>query len=155
MVHHVVRRPHPLVGGDGEDELGIRPKLFRDRSESGMVILDMLDDIEGADQMVMAILHLREFRQRRAHDLAPKPLLRQRAGLLVQLQPIHMAEAGKHRQVVAGAAADLENVRSIRKLRFPADQVGDDLAPSAIPPMALVQLRHLLIDYALHQPKTH
>ena len=41
------------------------------------------------------------------------------------------------------------------RLRFAADQVGEDLAARAIPPVALVELGHLLVDDALHQRKTH
>jgi hypothetical protein len=56
---------------------------------------------------------------------------------------------------VAGAAADLEDLRPGRKRHFAADQFGEDLAARAVPPMPVVELRHLLIDDALHQRKTH
>jgi len=115
----------------------------------------MLDDVERADQVILPIGHFGEFRQWRAHYLPPQSLLRQRARFVVQFEPLDTAEARQHREVVPGAAADLENVRVARKLRFAADQVGDDLAPCAIPPVALVQLGHLLIDHTLHQPNTH
>ena len=36
-----------------------------------------------------------------------------------------------------------------------ADQLGEDLAAGAIPPVTLVELRHLVVDDALHQRKTH
>jgi len=143
------------MGRDREDELAARPELPRNRGEGSPVVLDMLDNVESADQVVMPVGNFGEFRQRRAHHLAPQPLLRQRARFVVQFQPLDMAEARQHREVVTGAAADLEDMRVVRKLRFTADQVGDDLAPRAIPPVALVQFRHLLIDDALHQPNTH
>ncbi len=41
------------------------------------------------------------------------------------------------------------------RLREAADQRRKDLAPCAIPPVALVQLRHLIIDDPFHQRKTH
>ena len=42
-----------------------------------------------------------------------------------------------------------------RRRDLAADQRGEDLAPRAVPPVALVELGHLLVDDALHQRKTH
>ena len=65
-----------------------------------------------------------------------------------------MAEAAEHGEIVAGAAADLENLRIGGRLRFALDQVGDDPAARPIPPMTVVELGHLLVNDALHQRKT-
>ena len=41
-----------------------------------------------------------------------------------------------------------------RRLRLAADQVGDDVAPGAVPPVAVVELGHLLVNDTLHQRNT-
>src|SRR3954454_10714503 len=53
-----------------------------------------------------------------------------------------------------GAAADLQDVRARRRAGLEADQLGQDFAPPAIPPVAVVELGHLLIDDPFHQRKT-
>src|SRR3569623_455776 len=54
-----------------------------------------------------------------------------------------------------GAAADLEKLRILRRRCLAADQLGENAAPCPVPPVALVKLRHLLVDDTLHQRKTH
>ena len=76
------------------------------------------------------------------------------ARFVVELEPVDMAEPAQHREIVAGAAADLEDLRVRRQMRLAADQVGEDLAAGAIPPVAVVELGHLLVDDALHQRNT-
>ena len=68
---------------------------------------------------------------------------------------MHVAEAGEHREVVPGAAADLEDAGVARQRDLAFDQVGEDVAPRAIPPVRAVMLRHPVVDDALHQRKTH
>src|SRR5205085_6656496 len=70
------------------------------------------------------------------------------------LQSVDMAEARQHGEIVPGAAADLEDARCGRQLRFAADQVGEDSAACPVPPMAVVELGHLLVDDAFHQRNT-
>src|SRR5437762_2188210 len=66
-----------------------------------------------------------------------------------------MTKLAEHRQIVAGAAADLEDLRLSRQLACAADQLGEDAAARTIPPVTIVQLGHLLIDDALHQRNTN
>ena len=56
---------------------------------------------------------------------------------------------------MSGAAADLEDVSTRLRRRFTTDQLGEHFAPRAVPPMALIELGHLPVDDALHQPNTH
>src|SRR4051794_26353459 len=65
-----------------------------------------------------------------------------------------MAEAGQHREIVAGAAAELEDLRICRRTHFAADEVGDNPPPRAVPPVTVVELGHLLVDDAVHQRNT-
>jgi hypothetical protein len=53
-----------------------------------------------------------------------------------------LAELREHREIVAGAAADLEDLAR-RRLGAAADQRGEDLAPRAVPPVALIERGHL------------
>jgi len=55
----------------------------------------------------------------------------------------------------AGAAADLEDPGIGRRSGFAADEVGEDLAAGAVPPVLLVEFGHFPIGEALHQPNTH
>src|SRR5579864_2809593 len=154
MVHPVVRGPHPLVRGNGHHECPPRLEPGRNRGERGMIVVDMLDHVERPDKIVMAIGNAGELGQRRAHDLATEPLLRQRARLVVELQSFDVAEARQHRQIVAGAAPDLEDLRILGQVRLTADQLSNDLAPRAVPPMSVVELGHLRVNDALHQRNT-
>ena len=80
-----------------------------------MVVVDMLDHVERGDQVVMALRDAGELGQRRAHHLAAEPLLGERARLVVELERIDAPELAEHREIVAGAAADLENLRVRRR----------------------------------------
>src|SRR5438270_9602224 len=96
-----------------------------------------------------------EFGQRRADDGATEALFRQSCGFVVELQAVDMTKPAEHRKVVSGPAADLQDSRSGRQLRLPADQVGEDPAARAVPPVAVVELGHLLVDDAFHQRNTN
>jgi hypothetical protein len=65
-----------------------------------------------------------------------------------------MAELGEHREIVARPTADLEDVGSGWRSDAAADQRGEHLAPGTVPPVPLIELRHLLVNDALHQRKT-
>src|SRR6476646_2469796 len=119
-----------------------------------MVVFNMLDDVERSDQVVVPVRDFRELWEWRAHDLAAEALLRECASLIVQFESFDMAELTEHREIVAGAASDLENRGIARKPAFPADEIGDDLAARAIPPVAVIELGHLLINNTFHQRKT-
>ena len=154
MVDDVVGRPHPLVRGHGHHELAGRFELGGDRGERGLIVGDMLDHVERADQVVVAVGDAGELGQRRAHHCSAETLLRDGARFLVELETFDMTEAAEHGEVVTGAAADLENLGVGGRSHFSADQVGEHPTSGAIPPMTLVQLSHLLIDDALHQRNT-
>jgi len=154
MIDRIVRRPHPLMGGNGHHEGAARLQLGRDRGKSSLIVIDMLDHVERADKVVMPIRDFRELGKRRAHDLAAEPFLRKCASLIVQFQSFDMAELTEHREIMAGATSDLENRGIARKPAFPADEIGDDLAARAIPPVTVIELGHLLINNTFHQRKT-
>ena len=65
-----------------------------------------------------------------------------------------MAKAAEHREVVAGTAADLENLGARGGPNLAADEVRDDFAPGAVPPVPVVELGHLPVDRTLHQRNT-
>ena len=73
----------------------------------------------------------------------------------LDLKGVDGPELAEHRQVVARSAADLEHTRIFRQRSLATNEGGNDLAAGAIPPMALVMLRHRLVDFAFHQRKTH
>src|SRR5574338_570285 len=85
---------------------------------------------------------------------AVEAIFRDRARLLIQLQRVHLAELAEHRKIVARSATDLENARMFRRIGKPPYQGSEHLPPRAVPPVPLVQRRHLLIDDPLHQRKT-
>ena len=65
-----------------------------------------------------------------------------------------LPELAEHREIVAGPQpisrmCALGGGCASRRI-----SVGDDLAPRTVPPVALVELGHLLVDDALHQRKT-
>jgi len=82
MVGDVVRGPHPGMGRHSHHELAGGLELGGDGGERRSVVVDMLDDVERADQIVI-VGYLVELGQRRTHDLPAKPFFRKRRGLLV------------------------------------------------------------------------
>src|SRR6476660_8671707 len=99
----------------------------------------------------MTLRNAGELGQRRVHDAPAEPLLRDGAGLVVELERFDVAELTQHLEIVPGAAADLEDRTSCRRAGEPLDQGREHFAARAIPPMALIELGHLLVDEALHQ----
>ena len=73
----------------------------------------------------------------------------------VDLDRVDAAEPPEHVEIVAGAAAHFENARALRRLDPPFDQGRKDVAPRDVPPVDLVDPRHLVVDFALHQANTH
>src|SRR5436190_10719074 len=116
-----------------------------------MVVVDVLDDIERPNQIVVILGDSGELGKRRTHDAATEPLLGNAPRFVVELQRIDVAELAKHLEIMASPAADLQNRRARGRPDEPADQRADDFSPSAIPPVALIQRRHLIVDEALHQ----
>src|SRR5579884_2760578 len=114
----------------------------------------MLDHVEGTDQVVMALGHSRELGERRAHDLATETPFRVGAHFVIELERVNMAEDAEHRKIVARAAPDLENGRSRGWPDQAPDQGREHLAASPVPPVAVVELSHAIVDDAFHQPKT-
>ena len=60
----------------------------------------------------------------------------------------------EHGQIVAGAAADLQDARVVGQRDAPPDQPVENVAAGDIPPMLLVELRHIVVDAAVHQANT-
>src|SRR5689334_5634378 len=106
----------------------------------------MFDDVKCADQIVAAISDLGELRQGRAHHCPAKTLLGEGARFIVELETVDVPEALKHREIVPGAASELQNSGPRRGLDLSPDQLGEHAAPRAVPPMTVVELRHLLVN---------
>src|SRR3954469_11223176 len=115
----------------------------------------MLDNVESPHHVVLVLWDAREPREWRAHARAAEPLLRDTARFFVEFERIDFAKLAEHRQIVTGAAADLEDCRVCRRIDEPADYLGKDLAAGAIPPVFLVVLGHLFVNGPFHQRKTH
>jgi hypothetical protein len=149
----VMGGPHPLVRRDRDDELAADFQPGRDRCEGGQIVIDMLDHVEGADEVVVTILDSGELGQRRAHDRTSEALFGDRARAGVQLEAVDMTELAEHREIMARAAADLED-GGIGGQPLAPDEVGEDRAAPAVPPMAFVMLRHMVVDQLFHQRNT-
>ncbi|KQR83554.1 hypothetical protein ASG07_07530 [Sphingomonas sp. Leaf343] len=150
MVHHVVRAPHPLVRRHRDQDLAPRLQQRLHRRQRRDVVLDMLDHIQHRDQIVRAPLHARQFRQRRIADRPPQPLARDLARRRIDLDRLDRAELRQHRQIVPGAAPDLQNPRARRHVAVPRQVIGQDVAPRPVPPMGGIMRRHAVVDYAVH-----
>jgi len=85
MIDLVVRRPHPLVRRDRHDQPPAALEARRDRGERGMVVGDMLDDVERSDEVIILLGNAAELGQRRAHHRPAQPLFRDGPRRLVQL----------------------------------------------------------------------
>src|SRR3954454_20951975 len=109
MVHDIVRGPHPCVRGNGYDELAAGLELGRDGSDRRAIVIDMLEHVERANQVVLRVTYSGELGQRSAHNRPAETLLGERPRFLVELERIDMAELAKHREVVASAAPDFED----------------------------------------------
>jgi hypothetical protein len=115
----------------------------------------MLDDVERADHVVMRLRDALQLGQRRAQHRPAEPSLGDRPRPGIDFERIDPSELAEHRQIMPSAAANLENRRILRRTNRAADQRGEHLAARPVPPVPLVELRHLLVDDALHQRKTH
>jgi len=62
VVYDVMRRPHPLMRRHGHHELAAGPELGGDRGDRSSVVGDMLDHVEGSDQVVMCVRHAGDLR---------------------------------------------------------------------------------------------
>ncbi len=151
VVHHVVRAPHPLMRGHGDQDLAAGLEHPRDRLQRGDIVLDMLDHVEHRDQIVAGGRDAAELGQRRRSDRPAQPLAGYGARGIVDLDRVDPAEGGEHRQVVPGAAADLEDARVAGQAAPAREIVGEDVAARAIPPMGGIMRRHPVIDDAVHQ----
>ena len=114
----------------------------------------MLDHVERADQVVMTLGNAFELGKRRVPHRSAETLFRDRARFVVELEAFDLAEFLQHREVVAGAAADLEQLCAGARPRLAPDQRRQHFAPRPVPPVTLVELGHLLVDDPLHQRKT-
>ena len=139
--------------GDGDEDLAAGRQALAHRGERGDIVLDMLDHVEHRDQIVMMPGHIGQDRQRRGADRLAEPLRRDRARGGIDLDRIHRAELREHRQIMPGAAADLEDLGARRERPLAGQEIGQDVAPRAIPPMRRIMLGHAIIDAAVHLRK--
>jgi len=151
VVGEIVGAPHPLISGHGDQDPAARGELGGDAFERRLVAIDMFEHVEQGDEVVGAIGDPGEFGKRRVADLLAEPGAGQSARLVVHFERVEPAEAAQHAEIVAGAAADLEDSGIIGQARLARDQIGEDLAAGDVPPMDLVVLGHAVEDGALHQ----
>ncbi len=119
------------------------------------VLIDMFDDVERCDKVVLAVRNAVEFRQSRADNSSTKSLLRDGTRFIIELDRVDMTEGPEHFEIVSGAASDLEDLRILGRPDRSADQLLQDPAPRLVPPVPLIEVGHLAIGCALHQPNTH
>ena len=153
MIHHVVRAPHPRVGGHGDEDFTAGREPVAHRPERPDVVLDVLDDVQHGDQIV-AGRDARQLGKRRIAYRLAQALAGDRAGGRIDLNRVHRAEAGQHREVVPGAAADLQDARRHRQPRFARQIISQNVAPRAVPPMRAVVGSHAVVDDAVHIRRT-
>ena len=108
---------------------------------------DRIDFDEGPSQRRWELHHPRFDLAREPHE----PFRRQLARHVVELAGFDGAEAGQHRQIVAGARAKLENAGICGRTDDAFDDRIEDPPPRSEPPMAAVQLCHLVENLAFHQ----
>ena len=114
----------------------------------------MLDHVERGYEVVPPLGDAFELGKRRLAHRPAETLFRDRPRFVVQLEAFDLAEFAQHREVVAGAAADLEQPCAGARPCLAPDQGRQHFAPRPVPPMKLVELGHLLVDHPLHQRKT-
>src|SRR5205085_9701784 len=95
-----------------------------------------------------------ELGQRRVEDGVAEAAAGEGAGGAVDLDRIDPAEAAEHVEIVAGAAADLEDTRVGGERDLAPDEILEDPAPGAVPPVEAVQFGHAVVHHAFHQPNT-
>src|SRR3546814_18118976 len=79
-------------------------------------------------------------------DRTAEPRARDRTRRLVELDRLDRAEPSEHREIVAGAAADLEDAGIFGRGDPALDQPRQYLAAGAIPPVAAVPLGPAIVD---------
>ena len=151
MVHHVMRRPHPLMRRDGDQDLAARLQAGLHRRQRGDIVLDMLDHIEHRDQVVRPPLDPRQFGERRGLDRLAEPLRRDLACGGIDLDRVDRAEARQHGQIVPGAAADLQDAGAGGQLAIAGQIVRQDVAARAIPPMGGIMRGHAVVNDTVHE----
>ena len=67
---------------------------------------------------------------------------------------IDLAELHQHRQIVPGAAADLEDARVLGQIGIARDVIVQDVAARGVPPMRRIMLRHAVVDDTVHLIRT-
>ncbi len=150
MVDLVMRAPHPGMGRHGEEDAAVWPEPFGHAYERGPVLLDMLEHIEDGDEVVGLLRHALQLRQSGVAHRMAEALAGNDPSEAVNLGRVDPTETLQHREVVPGAAAHFEDSRLGGERHRALDQPREDVAPRAIPPMGGVQLRHAIIDDALH-----
>jgi hypothetical protein len=144
-----------LVSRDGRDEAPTGFEARGDSRDCSIVTLDMLDHIEGTDQVELALRNPVQFRKRSAEHRFPEALFGDGPGFRIDFERANRTELREHRKIVTCAASNLQDFGSGCWQGAPADQGRYDFAPGTVPPMALIELGHSVIDDAVHQAKTH
>jgi len=88
MVDDVVCGPHPLVRGNGDQQLAARFQHARNAFECCLVVRNVLDDVQCRDHVVPIVRDSREFGQRRGKYLMTQPLFCQASGDVIDLERI-------------------------------------------------------------------
>src|SRR4051812_39710092 len=114
----------------------------------------MLEYVEQGDEVVGIALEHRQIRQPRVLDLASQALAGERAGAAIEFARFDFAEPAEHREIVPGAAPDLEDASSLRWQDHAFDQAVENASAREEPPMFLVKLGHPVEHRAFHASST-
>ncbi|PAV69411.1 hypothetical protein WR25_08484 [Diploscapter pachys] len=155
VVHHVVRAPHPLVRRHRDQDLAARFQQARHALQRSDIVLDMLDDVEHRDQIVRSLRHAGQVGQGGVAHRPTESLARDRSRGGIDLDRVDVAELAEHRQVVPGAAADLQDARALGYVAVALQIIAQDVATRAIPPMGGIMRRHAVVDDAVHDLSEH
>src|SRR6185503_8331918 len=104
------------------------------------VVRYVLEHIEQGNEVVRIAFEHRQVGQARVLDVLPQPLARERPRAAIELARVDAAELPQHRQIVAGAAADLQHLGLLTRTDHARYDLIEDPAPREEPPMLLIEL---------------
>jgi len=132
--------------GHGNQQFSARLQDACNSFECSLIVRNVFDDIQCRHHVVKFVRNASEFRQWRGQHVMTQPLLRHFAGDVVDLESIDRSERPEHREIVTGAAADLEQLRILWKGDLSANELRNDLPPRTVPPVPLIMFRHRFVD---------
>ena len=147
-VDHVVSRPQELVRRHREHRIAARRHERAQGRKTGDIRLDMLDNVEGAEQVERSG-EGQPVGQSPILDFATGHIPRPLTGEGVGLDAFDLAELAQQRQVGAGTTADFENAR-IPRQRQVMEKAVQDAAARLVPPVLFLNLSQLAIDIRIH-----